>query len=64
MASDPGFYSEDSFTAAITEVAPGGRGTMRVRAVAPGGQEVIWQAMPGCHRAGQLVEVTVTPVVD
>lgn len=49
-----------TFDAAVVAVEPGDNpGVERVRAVAPGGQSVSFEAFTGEHQVGALVEVTV-----
>ncbi len=51
---------ESTFDAAVVAVEPGdGAEVEQVRAVAPGGQEVIFEAYAGEYRVGVVVEVTV-----
>jgi hypothetical protein len=51
---------EATFTAAVVAVEPGdGSEVVQVQAVAPGGQEVRFEAFTGEHEVGVVVEVTV-----
>jgi len=54
-------YAEQTFDASVVWVERSDDEVVMVRAVAPGGQEVRFEALNGCHYVGQLVEVTVRP---
>jgi len=54
-------YAEQTFDASVATVGKPDDEVVMVQAVAPGGQEVTFEALDGCRYVGQLVEVTIRP---
>jgi hypothetical protein len=50
---------ESTFEAAVVAVSPTGGGAEVVRAVGPGGAEVVFEAFAGKYEGGAVVEVTI-----